>query len=651
MERKPLNMKKISAALLAILMLFLQVSGVLAETANETNAPTASKNLTVGNTTPMRGEFFTDMWGNATSDIDVRDLLHGYNLIRWDASVSMFKEDASVVRALKVTDNAVEDRSFRMTLWDDLYYSDGSKITAWDYAFSFLFQIAPEIGEIGGKPLRTEHLLGYADYVNGNVPYLAGVQVVDDQTLVVTISHEYLPFFYEKGLLYCNPYPIRVIAPGVVVRDDGQGVYLANEDETVTEPVFTAELLRSTVLDEETGYLSHPSVVSGPYTLTSWDGVTAEFALNPYYKGNYKGQKPRIDTLTYTLAENDTMMDKLISGEFGLLNKVMRSDVVKAGTAAAARADVSMTKYPRTGMGYISFLCERDTVSSQAVRQAIAWCMDRDQITKAYTGDSGKRVDGYYGLGQWMYGVVSGSMTPPVDPPKDKNNAAEVAKYNSAVAAFKSLSLNGLTKYTVNAAKAAALLDGDGWQLNEDGIREKEINGEKVTLELRLLYPEGNSINELFEQYFVPNLEKVGIRLTMEAMPMGELLTQYYKQDERDADMIFLASNFDIVFDPAVHFIVDQDGNPNWAYTNQADEELYQIALNMRKTKTGDALTYLKRWVAFQERFNEVLPMLPIYGNAYYDFYTSALTRYEIGQNVTWGQAIVGAYLNNAANK
>ena len=115
---------------------------------------------------------------------------------------------------------------------------------------------------------------------------------------MVTIRHEFLPFFYELGLLDCRPYPVSVIAPGVRVRDDGHGVYLANADGSTEKPAFTAELLRETVLNPETGYLSHPSVVSGPYMLTGWDGTTAEFAVNPYYKGNAAGEKPSIAELT-----------------------------------------------------------------------------------------------------------------------------------------------------------------------------------------------------------------------------------------------------------------------------------------------------------------------------------------------------------------
>ena len=600
--------------------------------------------LTVGNPTPMRGEFFTDLWGNATSDIDVRDLLHGYNLIMWDGEQGMFTADPSVVSGLAVEDSEAGDRTFTFALQDDLYYSDGSKITAWDYAFSYLFCMSPILAEIGASPLRREQMEGYLAYMeSGGRGPLRGVRIYSDNVFSVTLNHEYLPFFYEMGLLLCNPYPIRVIAPGVRVADEGEGVFLTNEDPEETEFLFTAELLRETVMNPDTGYLSHPSVVSGPYVLTAWDGKTADFAINPYYKGNANGEKPSIETLTYTLALNDTMIDQLVSGEFDLLNKVMRADQINVGLVDMGESDISFSNYPRIGLCYVSFACEKPTVSSPAVRQAIAWCMNRDAITEAYTGFFGQRVDGWYGIGQWMYGIIAGTIAPPVEVPEDENDTQAQSAYTAAIAAFEKLSLEGLTDYETDLARAAALLDADGWTLNEQGIRERD----GVTLSLRLIYPEGNNIPDTLDQYFVQPLAAVGIRLTMEAVPMQELLSRWYQQTERQDDMIYLATNFYEVFDPSVHFAADG----SWIYTNLVDAPLYEAAVAMRKTEPGDVLTYMQNWVTFQERFNEILPMIPIYSNIYFDFYRDDLQDYNIAQSITWGQAIIGAWLGEAAEE
>ena len=620
-------------------MLLFCTAAAAEETADKQDVPVPDR-LTVGNTTAMRGEFFTSLWGNATSDIDVRDLLHGYNLVMWDGENGMFREDPSVVKNIVVTDNEEGDRSYTLLLQDDLRYSNGIAINAWDYAFSYLFSISAEVAEIGGTPRRMEQFLGYEAYASGQAKVLEGVHVADDDMIVITISHEYLPFFYEMGLLSCNPYPISVIAPGVTVRDDGDGVYLANEDETVQEPVFTAELLKETVLDPETGYMSHPSVVSGPYTLTSWDGEVAEFAINPYYKGNAAGEKPTIPTLIYTMSQNETEMEDLISGKFGLLNKVTRTDVITSGIAQVGdeQQNIKMSNYPRCGLSYISFACEKATVSSETVRQAIVRCLDRDQLTADYTGNYGTIVNGYYGLGQWMYGVAAGTIAPPVTPPEDENDLKAQEEYLEKLAAFEALNLDNLTEYTLDTETAASLLEQDGWILNDEGLREKD----GVVLDLKLIYPEGNQIAEYLEKNFQANLEQVGIRLTMEALPMGELLSHWYRQTERDEDMIYLASNFDLLFDPSVYF--NDEGE--WAYTSLADEKLYEEAISMRKTEPSDVLTYIQHWIAFQERFNQTLPMIPLYSNIYFDFYTGYLQNYRISQNATWGEAIVGAYLS-----
>ena len=115
--------------------------------------------LTVGNTTPMHGKFFTELWEDVTSDGDVRSLIHGYNLIMWDGKQGMFSFDPSVVSGVVALDNEAGDRSYVLVLYDDLYFSDGTRITARDYAFSFLFCMAKEIAGLDGNPKGMDYIL------------------------------------------------------------------------------------------------------------------------------------------------------------------------------------------------------------------------------------------------------------------------------------------------------------------------------------------------------------------------------------------------------------------------------------------------------------------------------------------------------------
>lgn len=643
-----MKMIRLTALFLALMMVFSAAS--LAEDANGvtpgslaagpvyTGPDYAYDELVVGHTTAMNGNFTTQMWGNNTSDLDVKALVNGYNLIQWNRGQGVFEADGSVVSGMTTYDDAEGNRTYVMALYPDLRYSDGTAINAYDYAFSILLSVAKEVRELGGSTENYSAILGMDAYKAGEQPALKGVRILADNMLSITISAEYRPFFYELGLLMCEPMPVHVIAPGCQVKDNGEGVCI--------EGPFTAELLRQTMLDPATGYVSHPSVVSGPYQLVSFDGVTAEFAINPEFKGTADGRKPVIRKLVFTLAENETMMDKLAAGEFGLLNKVTRADSIEGGKALAADGSFRAQEYPRIGQSYISFCCEQPALKSQAVRQAIALCLDKDQLVADYAGDGGLRVDGYYGLGQWMYQMVSGELKP-------QNMSADT------LAAIDALSLDGMRIYRLNADEAVKLLESDGWTLNrqggayvpgQDDVRCKEIDGVLTALELTLIYPAGNAVEKSLQANFVPNLAQAGIVLTLEPVEFTQLLEMNYRRAERDCDMIYMASNFTVVFDPTDNFdpADAQVGQVNT--TAIEDEELYLLAKDMRNTAPGDVLGYMRKWIAFQERYAEVLPTIPVYSNVYVDFYTSCVQNYHVSENVTWSQAIVDAYMSDPVN-
>ena len=619
--------------------------------------------LTVGTTTAFDGCFFTDMWSNVSSDIDVRFLIHGYNLAEWRDGEMTFGIDPSVVSGVTVTDNEAGDRTYLLNIYDDLTYCDGTPITARDYAFSMLLSISPQAGEIGAALKDASYILGYDAYSKGEAACLSGVRILGDHMLSITISHEYLPFYYEAALLDCTPYPISRIAPGCVVKDDGDGIYIANEDETVEEPLFTAGLLRETILNEETGYMSHPDVTSGPYRLVSYDGKTAEFEINEYYKGNSKGNTPTIQRLIFTTVKNEEMVGELADGTVDLLTRCVNASALQEGTKLVdADASLTAASYPRSGLSLISFCCERPAVSSDAVRKAIAMCLDKQAMVDDYVGSFGQASDGYYGIGQWMYKLLTGAQPFPVEKPKDQKDTQAQQKYDAEMKRWASLSLGGVQKYAFDVNGAAALLEADGWTLNRDGeafdpakddVRCKEIEGELTPLDLKILVPEGNAIHESMDKNFIPHLKEAGILLEVEVQPLSDLLKEYYGQQERACDMIYLATNFDVLFDPAKTFKPVKEGDPGQNTHNTThinDEELYQRAVNMSRTEPGDALSYCEKWAAFEERFAQVLPAIPVYSNLYYDFYTRTLKNYNISASISWGEEIVNSYLSDAGN-
>ena len=669
-------MRKMNAAGLALLLAALWAAApVKAEAAEgmekqiiqltEEPEEEAISHLTAGVSTPLSGYFFTNLWGRGTSDQDVRMLLHSYDLIRWNGEAGCFEADPAAVRGLTETTTAEGDKGFIFTLADDMKYSDGTPVTAWDYAFTILFETSPVIGKLGGVPADRSSIAGCTEYLNGEADVLSGVRVLADDMLMIVLDHEALPHFFEMGMLSCIPYPAHVIAPGVEIKDDGDGIYLAGEG------AFREEALRGTILDPDTGYMSHPSVVSGPYRMVSWDGETAELARNEYYK-DYQGyilqypdgtekDVPYIENLTVRYVPDAEVVSGLASGEIDVMSKVTRADTIgKAmelthGTEDGSRG-ISMQNYPRTGLGYISFVCEREELTLR-VRQAMAYCMDRDAIVQEISGGMGSRVDSFYGVGQWMYSLVQGTASAPVDPPEDAADVNAQEAYERELEEWASLSLKSLNPYGVNLREAEALLESEGWTVNaETGIREKEgAEGEMLTLDLTAAYPSENSaIAAALEAHWIPWLEEAGIQVTLVPMEFGNLIPLYYGWEDRGEagiDMFFLASNFDVLFDPLVYFDSSEgDQAATWRYTRLEDPELARLAEDMRKTQPGAMLEYMKKWIAFEERFNEILPVLPIYSNVYFDFYTSDLHDYAAADHISWSSRIVDAKLYPAAS-
>ena len=366
------------------------------------------------------------------------------------------------------------------------------------------------------------------------------------------------------------------------------------------------------------------------------------------------------------------MVQKLKSGELHLVDKVTYGPVIEELMRSAGDAGLSFQNEPRIGLSFLTFTCDRPAVREKAVRQAIAWCMDRDQLTWDYCKGFGLRVDGYYGVGQWEYLLINGSVDYPVvraygtrydNIAGFPNRVARTdAEYKRMIEAWENLSLDDLTVYKVDTLRATQILINAGWVLNRQGswfnpavddVRCKVIDNQLVPLDLTMMYPEGNHIADTIQENFIDNLKQCGIRLTLVPASMDDLFRSYYRDVPRTTDMIYLATNFHVVVDPSITYSADTEAlHQLWNNTFSDDRILYQMAVNMRKTEPGDIFTFMEWWIEFQQRYNEILPAIPIYSNIYFDFFTDKLQNYSIPTHVTWSQAILESYfgLNEEAD-
>ena len=619
-------MKKILAALLAVMLIWTVLPGLAEQTVEQT-AESRYEKLTVGVTNPFNGNFFSEALGNNASDLDVRRLIFGCSPVNWDSDTGIYEFDTRVISAASVNQ---EGDTYTLALNQDLKFSDGSPITAKDYAFSLLLQMSPELREAAGRSMEGSHLTGAADYVSGQTKTLAGVRLLGDYLLTLTLDPSFSPYFYELQALNVYPMPIAVLAPGCEVKDDGEGVYISGD--------FSADVLKTTLLNAETGYMSHPSVTSGAYVLTSYDGQNVTLTRNEYYSGNADGTSVAIPAIEIRCLDSNLAMSELSQGNIDLLTRCARSDQIAGGMQLVQTGDFAMQAYSRNGLGFISFCAEKGPTADVNVRKALNLCMDQDNLIAQYLGAYGTRVTGYYGLGQWMFLMANGTMVP--------NNDEEAA-------AWEGLSLDGLTDYTFSVEEAAALLDGAGWNLNAEGqpftagkdtVRYSNASGTLQPLSLKLIYPENNNIGAVLQETFTDHLAEAGIALQVEQIPMTQLLRKYYGQEERDCDLILLGTNFSDVFDPATDYPAGSDTNQLNGIT---DAQLAALCRDLRQTEPGDTVGYCRKWIAMQEYRTAIASEIPLYSNAYLDFHIQALRNYHPTTTSSWSTVITEAYLSD----
>lgn len=108
---------------------------------------------------------------------------------------------------MAVSKDAQNNRIYTFDLYGDLKFSDGSAITAKDYAFSILLTASPELAKLGGQSAAVGAILwGWMRTESGKSSVLRGVRLLSDTQMSITISKAYEPYFYEMALSY-SPYP------------------------------------------------------------------------------------------------------------------------------------------------------------------------------------------------------------------------------------------------------------------------------------------------------------------------------------------------------------------------------------------------------------------------------------------------------------
>ncbi len=428
--------------------------------------------IILGSSTELSGQFRVPSFGKSSpgaSDNDIGGLTTGLDTVT-NTKEGGYVWNDTVVDSYEETIDEAGNLTFTIKIKDDLKFSDGSAVTAKDYIAFSLASLSPVYTEAASRESSGLTTLGWKDaYQKYTGPdstegtkELAGIHLIDDYTFSYTVTADYANYFYKITYAAFSASPAAAwLGEGVEIKDDGNGCYLSDEfyAKDADGKYIQAAAIRKLCTDtSEENYAAYPW--SGPYYVESFDNSdsTATLKKNEYFKGNYEGATPKIDTVIYKKIVSATQIEDFKAG--GL-------DVIAAITGGADTdnalklADESegkyvYTHYSRAGYGKLGFRADYGPAQFVSVRQAIALCMDRAQFAKDFTGGYGGVVDGPYYTGSWMYkAAVDQGML--------------------------------LDSYATSADAAIEVLEADGWIYNADGtpyagegVRYKAIPADKI---------------------------------------------------------------------------------------------------------------------------------------------------------------------------
>lgn len=646
----------------------------------------------LGNTTEMGGDFRWTGLGQSSAnaaDQDIMAMTSGYSTMELNKGGNyVWNQTVVKSHSAEEVDDGAGGKNYKVTIEINpgLKMSDGTEVKAANYLV-YPLAMSTAVSREGLSYYRSGYsYVGYWDYLAydgtndgatvGDVTAskaFAGFRLLGDYKFSMEITSDNYPYYYVSTLAAISPYDTKLFFgnDNLTIKDDGQGAYIDGWFAKAGDKYKYGEHMKTARYDITT------YAYTGPYKVSSFDTSTkiATLTINENYAGNFEGQKPHIQTITYSYIAQASQANAITSGQIDVLAGVTGGTDTKNMLNAVSASDGKLAEvhYDRAGYGKVHFCADAGPTMFAEVRQAVAYCLDRNEFAQTFTGGYGTVVNGPY------------------------------ANCFDAYAANEE-GIEALNSYAKSVASAKRVLEEGGWVYNADGttysgsgVRYKKLTAAEATDDNKAFTSVSSSTvyktEKIGDDYYMPCVinwfgtdgnevtEMLNARLVQgsDVTSAGMLITAttgtFTKlQDEMARDgasyggsptygMFNLATGWNSsIYDRSYEWMNDPDfmpynGNrlndpyddafPYYAgrVTGAAHtKRTYEEAVAASNGKLGldyisfamvfdvdpdDTESYNKWWMEYMKRWNELLPDIPLYSNIYYDIYNSNILNFK----------------------
>ncbi len=689
--------KKILALVLVVFMIVGCFAGCKkAETKNENK-------VIVGSTTDLSGDFRFPGWGGSSagaSDQDVNGLTVGYSTMETNQNGAYVWNNTVVASHSEVEDEN-GDYVVTVEIKKGLKFSDGSEVKAVNYLAYILAFSSPVVQAAEHPGMAGQAFVGFDSFNEydgtGTVgtKEFSGVRLLDEYKFSITISAAagYYPYYYAYTYGAVTPYPMALIfGEGVSIADDGNGAYIVGDSWYAmdAEGVYTKK-----AHIEEARYDTTKYPFSGPYVIKEWDKSTkqATLEINPNYAGNFEGQKPSIKTIVYVKIVQETQLDQFKNGQVDILSGITGGSDTKNALAAVdgSNGKFAEVHYQRAGYGKLQFECDFGPTMFASTRQAVAYVLNTNEFASAFTGGYGTVVYGPYSpdFAQWQ--AVKDDITL-INYDFSIENAKKVLEddgwvYNSQGGAYVEgqTGVDAVRYKKLTAAEATAYNIGFKSVENTDGVEYKTVkvgNDYYMPLVINWFGTTNNDVTDMLAARLVntENVKKIGMVVRSTVGDFDKLLGEIYREpsygyggtptygmfnlatgwNSSVYDYAFNWSLDPMYFDYSANKLFDEydvafpyETNGGLTYAEAMEASDGKLGMNyLSMAMVYEATTeaeYNEWWMAYIERWNALMPDIPLYSNYYYDIYNAKIENFVTSP--FWGptDALLYAKIKNAA--
>jgi len=253
---------------------------------------------------------------------------------------------------------------YTFTLRDDIYWSDGTPVTAYDFEYAYRYMADPKNHIINAQYLTTVNILNSYDVITGQKPVESlGVNALDTKTLKITLENP--TYYFLAGLSHISMAPL----PKKIVQK-----YPDNWD--------SPQYLLS----------------NGAYQLQTWKrGEKIVLKKNPHY---YHAKNVQIDTITYLPVSKETLAFKLYqSGKIDYLDEIPKNRYKQLQKEYPSELKTS----PLLATYYLSINFTQAPFDQLKLREALNYAIDRKSLSKQVMGTGEKPLYTFVPQGMQAY--------------------------------------------------------------------------------------------------------------------------------------------------------------------------------------------------------------------------------------------------------